>query len=149
MKPRLIAAIALSLLALSGCGGGLPGAVEKGALAPKFEDTKLDGDYLWVRGIAAANQLHASLTQRRAMSREAAIANAYQRAAEYIIGGGVIANVKVKDALAQDSTLETKVQGVVRGAEIHSSEYTADDGCTVIVRIPRAKLKAANIEFGK
>jgi hypothetical protein len=145
MKMTKIAAALLCAVALCGCTGGLKSVVVNGQLAPKFEDTKIDGDYLWVRGLAAANPAHTSQMQRRAMSREAAIANAYQRSVEYISGAGVMANVRVKDAISQDSTLETKVNGLVRGAEIFSSEYTNDDGCTVIIRIERSKLRAMGI----
>ena len=145
MKIAKIAAALLCASALFGCSTGLKSAVVNGQLAPKFEDTRLEKDYLWVRGLAAANPAHTSQMQRRAMSREAAIANAYQRAVEYISGGGVAANVRVKDAIAQDSTLETRVNGVVRGGEIFSSEYTNDDGCTIILRIPREKLRALGI----
>ncbi|MDD2774028.1 MAG: hypothetical protein PHP45_10085 [Elusimicrobiales bacterium] len=147
MKIVKLSAALLCALFVYGCSGGLKTAVVKGGLAPRFEDTRLEKDYLWVRGIAAANPLHTSKTQRMAMSREAAIANAYQRAAEYVAGLGVMASVRVKDAVSQDSTLETKVNAAVRGAEIFSSEYTGDDGCTVIVRIPRARLRELGIEF--
>ena len=128
---------------------GLKTAVDKGELAPKFEDTKLDKKFLWVRGLAAANPEHTSRMQKRAMSREAAIANSYQRAVEYVKGSCLIANVRVRDAISQDSTIETSVTGVVRGGEIVTSEYTNDDGCTVILRLPRDKFKAMNIEFAE
>lgn len=137
------------LVVMSGCRSGLKTAVEKGELAPKFEDTKLDKKFLWVRGLAAANPEHTSKMQKRAMSREAAIANAYQRAAEYVKGSALIANVRVQDAISRDSTIETSVNGIVRGGEIVSSEYTNDDGCTVILRLPRDKFKAMNIEFAE
>ncbi|MFH1619415.1 MAG: hypothetical protein ABIG11_05870 [bacterium] len=135
------------LAVLPGCRGGLGSAVEKGELAPKFEDTKVDKKYLWVRGLAASNPEHTTKMQKRAMSREAAIANAYQRSVEYVKGAGVIANVRVQDAISRDSTIETRVNGLVRGGEIFSSEYTNDDGCTVILRIPRESFKTMNIEF--
>ena len=129
------------------CRGGLSSAVKKGELASEFEDTKLDKEYLWVRGIAASNPEHTTTTQRRAMSREAAIANAYQRAVEFIKGSGVTANVRVIDAISSDSTIETKVEGLVRGGEIYSSEYLKDDGCVVVMRILRSSLNSINIEL--
>ncbi|MFA5161315.1 MAG: hypothetical protein WC421_03630 [Elusimicrobiales bacterium] len=144
MKTRLVAA-ALLAAALAGCSGGLKSAVVKGELAPAFADTKVDKNYLWVRGIAAANPEHTSKTQRMAMSREAAIANGYQRAVEYIKGAGVIAQARVIDAVSRDSTLETRVNGAVRGAEVFSSEYMSDDGCTVIIRLPRSALSGLGI----
>lgn len=134
---------------MPGCRGGLTTAVEKGELAPKFEDTKVDKKYLWVRGLAASNPEHTSKMQKRAMSREAAIANAYQRAVEYVKGAGVIANVRVQDAISKDSTIETRINGLVRGGEIFESEYTNDDGCSVVMRVPRDKFQSMNIELAE
>jgi len=133
--------------ALSGCSSGLKSAIVSGELAPAFTDTKVDGKYLWVRGIGAANPVFTTKTQRMAMSREAAIANGYQRAVEYIKGAGVIAQVSVKDAISKDSSLESRVDGLVRGAEVFSSEYTTDDGCTVILRLPRKDMSAIGVNI--
>ena len=145
MKNKL--ALLMIFLAAAGCGHGLSSGVQNGALAPKFEDTKLEAKFLWVRGIGAANPAHESKTQRRAMSREAAIANAYQRAAEYVKGSGIYGGVKVRDAVSMNSELQTKVGGVVSRGEVFSSEYLDDDGCMVILRIPRDELTKINVEF--
>lgn len=122
MKINSLLAVTACIFCFTACQSGLKTVVDKGQLAPKFEDTKVDSKYLWVRGIAAANPMHNSRTQRRAMSREAAIANAYQRAVEFVKGSGVIANVRVVDAVSKDSVLETKVNGIIRGGEVFSSE---------------------------
>ncbi|HOX23336.1 MAG TPA: hypothetical protein PLL10_07725 [Elusimicrobiales bacterium] len=148
MKKKFIYFVWLLTLACAACGhGGLTSGVKDGALAPKFEDNKLDSKYLWARGIGAANRAHDSKTQRRAMSREAAIANAYQRATEYVKGSGVYGGVKVKDAVSVNSELQTRVSGVVSRGEVFSSEYLQDDGCMVILRIPRDELKKINVDF--
>lgn len=134
-------------LALAGCGGLNSAVTSTGELAPKFTDTKLDKNSLWVRGIAAANTDFKTQTQRRAMSREGAIANAYQRAVEYVKGAGVVANVRIVDAIAKDSSLQTRVDGAVRGGEVSSTEYLTDDGCTVILRVPRENFKLINVDL--
>ncbi|NLO92090.1 MAG: hypothetical protein GX410_08910 [Elusimicrobia bacterium] len=134
-------------LFVGGCAHGLSSGVQAGALAPKFEDTKLDSKYLWVRGIGASNPAHTSVTQRRAMSREAAIANAYQRATEYVKGSGIYGGVSVRDAIASNSELQTRVGGVVSRGEVFSSEYLADDGCMVIMRIPRQAMKDIDVDL--
>ena len=126
--------------------GGMGSAVKKGEIALSFSDTKVDGKYLWVRGFGAANPQHTSSAQKRIMSREAAVAQGYQRAAEYIYGTGVTAEMRVKDAVAQDSTIENTIKGLVAGMEIYSTEYMNEDACAVIMRLPLAKLKAAGIE---
>lgn len=135
------------LLCISACGGGLKTAVKNGAIAPSFNDTLNDGDYLWVRGFGAANPAHQSDSQRRILSREAAIAHAYQRATEVLYGTDLQSNVQVIDAVSQGSTITSSAQGVLSGMELVSTEYLEDDGCTVIMRLSRQHLKAAGIEL--
>jgi len=137
--------ILAAVIFIAACGGGLNSAVKKGDIAPSFTDTKNDGKYLWVRGFGAANPNHTTDAQKKIMSREAAVAQGYQRAAEYIYGAGVYAEMNVKDAVAQDSTINNTIKGLVAGMEIYSTEYMNDDACTVIMRLPLSKLKAANI----
>lgn len=142
----------LVLLALCGlfgaCGGGLKTAVKDGKIAPAFNDTLLDKDYLWVRGFGASNPNHATDSQRRIMSREAAIAHAYQRATEYLYGSNLDAQIEVIDAVSQGSTIEASAQGIVSQMELVSTEYLDDGGCAVIMRLPRAHLQAAGLLNG-
>ena len=70
------------VIGLTACTPTLKTAVKDGAIAPSFNDTLLSSDYLWVRGFGAPNPSHSTDSQRRIMSREAAIAHAYQRATE-------------------------------------------------------------------
>ena len=49
------------------CAGTMKSAVKNGAIAPAFNDTLLDNNYLWVRGFGAANPNHTSDSQRRIM----------------------------------------------------------------------------------
>lgn len=141
--------IILLCAALAACGGGLNSAVKKGEMAPSFADTLVDGKYLWVRGFGAVNPAHTTVSQKRIMSREAAIAHGYQRAAEYIYGAGVMTDVNVKDAVAQDSTINTKVSGLVKAMEIYDTQYMNDDGAAVIMRLDLKKLQAAGITLEK
>ncbi|MGB2578532.1 hypothetical protein AAIR98_000451 [Elusimicrobium simillimum] len=142
---KKLTVLLLAIVFMAACGG-LGSAVKKGEIAPSFSDTKVDSKYLWVRGFGAVNPAHTTDSQKRIMSREAAIAHGYQRGAEYIYGNGVYANVRIKDAVADNSTIENTVKGVVAGMEIYETEYLSDGGCSVVMRLPLAKLKAANIE---
>ncbi|WP_424245152.1 hypothetical protein Dip510_000232 [Elusimicrobium posterum] len=141
---RKILSLLFIALFLAACGG-MNSSVKKGEIAPKFSDTVVDKNYLWVRGFGAVNPSHQTDTQKRIMSREAAIAHGYQRAAEYIYGSGVYAQMNIKDAVAQDSTINNKVQGLVAGMEVFETEYLNDGGCTVIMRLKLDKLEKANI----
>ena len=133
--------ILAGLLCLTACGGHLKTAVKDGKIAPSFNDTLVDGDYLWVRGFGAANPNHTSDSQRRILSREAAIANAYQRATEVLYGANLESNIEIVDAVSQESTLHTSANGLLNHMELVSTEYLEDGGCSVIMRISRKHLQ--------
>ena len=103
----------------------------------------MDSNYLWVRGFGAANPKHTGVSQRRIMSREAAIAHAYQRAIEVLKGTQVDADVQIIDAVSQGSTIHTSADGLVHGMELVNTEYLEDDGCTVIMRLSQKQLQQA------
>ncbi|MCQ2411114.1 MAG: hypothetical protein MJ053_06605, partial [Elusimicrobiaceae bacterium] len=111
MKHLLITLLAAC--SICACTTTLKPAVKNGAIAPAFNDTLLTGDYLWVRGFGAANPAHAAGSQRRIMSREAAIAHAYQRATEVLYGANLDAQVQVVDAVSVGSTIDSSAQGVI------------------------------------
>lgn len=136
--------IALLILAtgLMACHSGLKTAVKDGRIAPQFADTLVDSDYLWVRGFGAANPKHTSDSQRRILSREAAIAHAYQRATETIYGANLESDVQVVDAVSDGSTIHSSSSGVLNHMELVTTEYLEDGGCTVTMRISRTYLPA-------
>ena len=144
MKKLLV--LCACVCCLCACAGGLKTAVKDGTIAPSFNDTLLTGDYLWVRGFGAANPAHTSDSQRRIMSREAAIAHAYQRATEVLYGTNLEAHIQVVDAISTGSTLESSSEGLVKQMELISTEYLEDGGCAVVMRLSRERLKAAGID---
>jgi len=143
---KKILCLLVGLSCLGACTSGLKTAVKDGAIAPAFTDTLLTGDYLWVRGLGAANPAHISDSQRRIMSREAAIAHAYQRATEVLYGAQLDSHVQVVDAISVGSTIETSAQGLVQQMELVSTEYLEDGGCSVIMRLNRTALKQAGLD---
>ncbi len=140
---RKLTLLLAGLLCLGACSGTLKTAVKDGAIAPRFSDTLTDGEYLWVRGFGAANPNHKTDSQRRILSREAAIAHAYQRAAEVIYGANLESNVQIVDAVSEGSAVRTASSGVLHNMELVSTEYLEDGGCTVIMRIAKDKLPGA------
>ena len=137
----------ITLCALTAaCAHPLKTAVKDGKIAPSFNDTLLEDDYLWVRGFGAANPAHSSDSQRRILSREAAIAHAYQRATEVLYGANLDSHVQIVDAISVGSTIDSSAQGIMRRMELISTEYLDDGGCTVIMRISRSYLKEAGLE---
>jgi len=143
---KKLAALFVAVLCLAACTPALKSAVKNGAIAPSFNDTLLTGDYLWVRGFGAANPNHKTDSQRRIMSREAAIAHAYQRASEVLFGANLESNIQVIDAVSDTSTLHSSSQGLIRQMELVSTEYMEDGGCAVIMRLSREQLKKAGID---
>lgn len=137
---KKIASLVVALVLLGACGGHLKSAVKQGVIAPSFNDTLNDGEYLWVRGFGAANPAHTSDSQRRILSREAAIAHAYQRATEVLYGANLESNVEIVDAVSQGSTIHTTASGILNHMELVSTEYLDDGGCSVIMRISREYL---------
>ena len=138
---KKIALLVISLLCMGACSTHLKTAVKEGRIAPQFNDTLMDKDYLWVRGFGAANPNHTSDSQRRILSREAAIANAYQRATEVLYGANLQSDIEIVDAVSQGSSIHTSAQGMLNNMELVSTEYLEDGGCSVIMRISRAYLQ--------
>lgn len=134
-------------LALTACASTMKSAVENGKIAPEFNDTLVDSNYLWVRGFGAANPAHQSDSQRRIMSREAAIAHAYQRVIEVLHGTNVESEVQIIDAISSGSTIQSSAEGLVNGMELVSTEYLEDGGCSVIMRLSREQLDAAGFNL--
>ena len=128
------------------CGKTMQSAVKQGKIAPSFNDTLMDDDYLWVRGFGAANPAHETDTQRRILSREAAIAHAYQRAAEVLYGTNLQAHAQVVDAVSVGNSIETSANGMLSHMELIETEYLEDGGCAVIMRLNRAFLQQTGLD---
>ena len=143
MKKGLVLWVCFVLL--GACGPAVKTAVKDGKIAPAFNDTLVDDNYLWVRGFGAPNPNHTSDSQRRILSREAAIAHAYQRATEVVYGANLDAHVQVVDAVSVGSTVDTSASGLLRRMELVSTEYLDDGGCAVIMRISRTYLDEAGL----
>ncbi len=135
-----------ALCLLAACSTSLKTAVKDGKIAPAFNDTLVTGDYVWVRGFGAANPAHTTDSQRRILSREAAIAHAYQRASEILYGTDLEAHAQVVDAVSDGSTIETSTQGTLSHMELVSTEYLEDGGCSVVMRIERNYLKSVGLD---
>lgn len=143
MKKYLL--LLVTCLCITACSHTLKTAVKEGKIAPSFNDTLLDDEYLWVRGFGAANPNHTSDSQRRILSREAAIAHAYQRATEVLYGANLESHVQIVDAVSTGSTIDTSAQGVLQRMELINTEYLDDGGCAVTMRISRQALEQAGI----
>lgn len=89
---------------------------------------------------------HTTDSQRRILSREAAIAHAYQRATEVVYGSNLEAHAQVVDAMTTSTTIDSSTQGMLQRMELIETEYLEDGGCTVILRLPRTYLQQAGLQ---
>jgi hypothetical protein len=108
----------------------------------------ITSDYVFARGIGAADQALQNKTQKMATSRNASIVNAQYNMLSIIRGAMVSGGITVEKSIESDSSLTAKVEAVIKSAEIVRSEWTADDGCVVLLRLPKKALQGIGLSFG-
>jgi hypothetical protein len=131
----------------SGCSG-VRSRVHNGAVDMTIDQKPAAGLYLEAIGIGASDPALATNTQRKALARDAAIVKAQYEMLSMVKGVTLKGGVKVERAMESDSALEASILDVIRGAEIVKSEFTADNGCVVTLKLPRSRLsKLMKVEF--
>ncbi|MBI4369492.1 MAG: hypothetical protein HY547_04610 [Elusimicrobia bacterium] len=140
MNIRMIWGIAATAVIFAGCGGA-QSRVKKGELTNTMEQESVSGSYIESIGIGAADPALPSQTQRRSLSRDAAIAKAQFEMLSMVKKVEVEGGTTVEAAMATDSHLEAKLKESLSGAEIIKSEWTNDDGCVVTLRLPKKRLE--------
>ena len=139
---RLAAAAGVVLAGswLTGCGG-IKSRVHDGLVETTIDQRPDRRDYVEAIGIGASDPSVATDTQRKALSRDAAIVKAQYELLSMIKGVRLEGGVTVSRALEKDSILSARVNDAIMGAEILKSEFTKDNGCVVTMRIPKARLE--------
>ncbi len=132
-------AVALALLAAA-CSGPRS-RVKNGKVEQVIDQTPDQGRYLEAIGIGASDPTLPSDTQRKALARDAAIVKAQYEMLSMVKGVQIVGGVKVSRAIETDSTLESRIKDVIRGAEIVKTEFTADNGCVVTLRLSKSRLE--------
>jgi len=130
----------LAVAVLAGCGG-VTRRVHEGTVDRVIDQKPVRGAYLEAIGIGASNPELKTNTQRMALARDAAIVKAQYELLSMIKGVRLEGGVSVERALESDSVLSARVNDTIRGAEIHKSEFTADNGCVVTLRLPKSALE--------
>ena len=126
--------------ALAGCSG-ITSRVRNGQVQNVIDQSPDRATYLESIGIGASDPALPTETQRKALSRDAAIVKAQYEMLSMIKGVELEGGVTVERALETDSSLEARVKATIRGAEILKSEFTADNGCVVTLRLPKRRLE--------
>ena len=149
MKTTLALAV-LSLFAW-GCGTSPDkGSVSKtGEIEREWVEEGITKNFIFARGIGAADQTLENKTQRMATSRNASIVSAQYNMLSFLKGVNLEGGVTVEKAIETDSVLATKINEVIKGAQVVRTEWTNDDGCVVILRLSKKALKAAGIKLAE
>lgn len=139
MKKALIILLGLSLLLLTACGGVKTHT--KGGELKKTMDAEAQGsDFIQTIGIGAADQKMDNKTQKMATSRTAAIVMAQYEMVGIIKGLQIEGGITVSQAMEKDSKISALVNESVKGAEVLKTEWTADDGCIITLRLSKKRL---------
>ncbi len=143
MRDRSIAIVAAALGAavfFAACHGP-QSRVKNGQVESVINQAPDEGGYLEAIGIGAADPSATTDTQRKALSRDAAIVKAQYEMLSMVKGVELTGGITVERAIETDSSLETRVKAVIKGAEIVKTEYTSDGGCVVTLRLPKDRVQ--------
>jgi len=118
-----------------------------GEINREWVEEGITKDAIYARGIGAADQTLDNKTQRMATSRNAAIVNAQYNLLSMVKGVELEGGITVEKAIETDSLLATKIDAVIKGAQVIRTEWTSDDGCVVILKLPKSMLKELGLKL--
>ena len=149
MKKALYAAFAA--LIVCGCASSPnKGTVSgSGEIEREWVEEGVTKNYVFARGMGAADQTLENKTQRMATSRNASIVNGQYNMLSFLKGVNLEGGITVEKAIETDSVLATKINDVIKGAQVVRTEWTADDGCIIVLRLPKKMLKEAGIKLAE
>ncbi|MBI5597523.1 MAG: hypothetical protein HY928_15645 [Elusimicrobia bacterium] len=134
-----LALCALAAALAAGCRGGT--FVKGGRVQDTLSQEADKGKYIESIGIGAADPTLPTETQRRALSRDAAIVKSQYEMLSMVKGVEIEGGITVSRAMEKDSTLEARLKETIRGAEITKTEFTKDDGAVVTLRLLKKRLE--------
>lgn len=126
------------------------GTVSKsGDIQREWVEEGVTDNFIFARGIGAADQALDNKTQKMATSRNAAIVNGQYNMLSLVKGVKLEGGITVEKAMETDSMLATSIDATIKGAQVVRSEWTADDGCVVILRLSKKSLKDMGLKMLK
>lgn len=143
--------VAFAALAIAGCAS----SPEKGTVSSSGEierewvEEGITKNYIFARGMGAADQVLENKTQRMATSRNAAIVSGQYNMLSFLKGVNLEGGITVEKAIETDSVLATKINAMIKGAQVVRTEWTSDDGCIVVLRLPKKTLKESGIKLAE
>lgn len=144
-------AVVLGVILFNGCASSSDkGTVSKaGEIQREWVEEGITDNFIFARGIGAADQKLENKTQKMATSRNAAIVNAQYNMLSLIKGVKLEGGITVEKAIETDSVLATNIDATIKGAQVVRSEWTADDGCVIILRLGKKALKDMGLKMIK
>ncbi|MBU0701709.1 hypothetical protein KKE26_10550 [bacterium] len=125
------------------------GFIKNGEINQTIVQEAVDEENITVIGIGAADPDIENKTQRIAMSRNAAIVQAQYEMLAIVKGVTLTGGITVEKTMETDSLLSSKINAEIKGAEVVKTEWTADDGCMVTLKLPKKRLKAMGLKMIK
>ena len=148
IKLKMVAFAVLASVILYGCASNEGRrTVSNGEIEREWVEQGITHDFIFARGIGAADQKLENKTQKMATSRNAAIVNAQYNMLSVIKGVKLEGGINVSKAMEMDSVLSAKVNDAIKGALVVRTEWTADDGCVVSLRLSKKALKEAGLKL--
>ena len=147
MTKTHISVLVIALFTCACAGAPDKGMVSKtGEVEKEWVEEGITRNYIFARGMGAADQALENKTQRMATSRNASIVNGQYNMLSFVKGVRLEGGITVEKAIETDSVLATKINSVIKGAQVVRSEWTADDGCVVVMRLSKAALNEAGLK---
>jgi hypothetical protein len=140
IRRRTTALFILTVSLLAACSGP-QSRVHQGQVQTTIDQAADKGSYFEAIGIGAADPAITTDTQRKALSRDAAIVKAQYEMLSMVKGVQLVGGITVARSIETNSDLETHIKEVIAGAEIVKSEFTADNGCVVTLRLKKSRLE--------
>lgn len=118
-----------------------------GNIKKEWIEEGMDKDFIFAKGIGGADQNLTNRTQKMATSRNAAIVNAQYNILSFLKGINLAGGITVENAIEKDSEMKTKIDTIIKNAEIIRTEWTSDDGCVVSLRLSKKYLKKLGLNI--
>ncbi len=145
---KLFAVLVVAVL-FYGCASSTikTGVSKEGEIEMKWSGQNITKNYVFARGMGAADQKLENKTQRQATSRRAAETDAYYQLTATVKGLEIEGGMTVEKAILTDGLLSTNVNASIKGATMVQEDYTSDDGCVVVLRLSKQAMKDQGIRL--
>lgn len=149
MKKLVLAVMFLCVVLFAGCATkNTKNLVSKdGEIQREWIEEGITKDAIIAKGIGGADQSLTNKTQKMATSRNSAIVNAQYNMLSIIKGINLEGGITVEKAIETDSNLTTKVDALIKGAQVIKTEWTNDDGCVITLKLLKSELEKLGLKI--